>query len=120
MRFDRFTVTVLVRPDSAPEMSEEELDALQDRHLAYRAELKDRGLILANGPFVDQDDERYRGFAIWSVDTETARELSNGDPSVIAGRLAFEVMTWMMPAGSLEFHRVTSPRSIAEAASEEE
>ena len=42
--FDVDTVVVLRRPDDAPAMSEEELDALQARHLAYRADLGRRGL----------------------------------------------------------------------------
>jgi hypothetical protein len=35
--FDVYTVVVLRRPAAVPEMSDEELDALQARHLAYRA-----------------------------------------------------------------------------------
>jgi hypothetical protein len=33
--FDVYTLVLLRRPPDAPEMSEEELDALQARHLAY-------------------------------------------------------------------------------------
>ena len=33
-----------------------------------------------------------------------------------AGRLAVEVMTWMVPAGNVRFEKVSAPRSIAEAA----
>ena len=33
-----------------------------------------------------------------------------------AGRLAVEVMTWMVPAGNLRFEKVPAPRSLAEAA----
>ena len=47
---------------------------------------------------VDQDDERLRGISIMKCDPETARRLSNEDPAVQAGRLAVEVMTWMVPA----------------------
>ena len=39
---DVYTVVVLRRPTDAPEMSDEELDAFQARHLAYRAELRRR------------------------------------------------------------------------------
>ena len=35
-----------------------------------------------------------------------------------AGRLAVEVMTWMVPAGNVRFETVPAPRSIAEAAEE--
>ena len=41
--FDVFTVVILRRPAEAPEMSDDELDALQARHLAYRAELVRQG-----------------------------------------------------------------------------
>jgi uncharacterized protein YciI len=115
MRFDRFTVTLLVLRPDAPVMTEDEANDLQDRHLAYGADLQERGVILSRGPLSDQDDPRLRGISVWSVDAETARELANGDPAVVAGRLAVQVMTWMMPAGNLEFHQVRAPRSIAEA-----
>ena len=119
MRFDRYTVTMLtLRPD-APAMTDDEASALQDRHLAHGADLQDRGIILARGPLVEQDDERFRGLSIWSVDAATARQHAEADPAVRVGRLAVEVMTWMMPAGNLAFSRVRAPRSLAEAASAE-
>jgi len=42
----------------APQMSDDELNALQARHLAYRAELKRQGVIVANGPLDEQSDVR--------------------------------------------------------------
>ena len=48
--FDVFTLVLLRRPDDAPEMQEGELDALQSRHLAYRAKLRRDGVLVANGP----------------------------------------------------------------------
>jgi uncharacterized protein YciI len=115
MRFDRFTVILLtLRPD-APVMTDAEAAELQDRHLAYGAGLQDRGLVLARGPLTEQDDEQFRGFSVWSVDMETARAHAEGDPAVRAGRLAVNVMTWMMPAGNIQFTKVRAPRSIAEA-----
>ena len=50
-----------------------------------------------------------------SCDQETAREVSSADPAVRAGRLAVQVMTWMVPAGNIEFKDVPVPRSLAEA-----
>ena len=41
--FDVYTVVMLRRPADAPDLPDEELDALQARHLAYRAELRQRG-----------------------------------------------------------------------------
>jgi uncharacterized protein YciI len=115
VRFDRHTLVLLVRPPDAPELSEEEADELQDRHLAFRAGLRDRGVLVGGGPVLDQDDERLRGISIMSVDLETARRLSEEDPAVRAGRLAVQVMTWLVPAGNLRFADVPAPRSMAEA-----
>ncbi|NUT38040.1 MAG: hypothetical protein HOV79_33750 [Hamadaea sp.] len=115
MRFDRYTVIVLtLRPD-APAMTDEQAVDLQNRHMAYGAGLQERGLVLARGPLTDQDDERFRGLSIWSVDRETARRHAEGDPAVRAGRLAVTVMTWLMPAGNIHFSVVRPPHSLDEA-----
>ncbi len=95
--------------------SEDEAAELQDRHLAFRADLRDRGYLLGGGPLVDQDDERLRGISIMAVDPETARRLCEEDPAVRAGRLAVEVMTWLVPAGNISLENVPAPRSMAEA-----
>ena len=101
--FDVYTLVLLRRPAGAPEMTEEELDALQARHLAYRAELRDRGLIVANGPFDQQSDVSLRGLSIFACGPIEAARLSDGDPSVQAGRLAYDVMEWWVAAGTLAF-----------------
>ena len=116
MQFDRHTLVLLVLRLDAPELAGEEAAELQDRHLAFRAALRERGLLLAGGPLVDQDDERLRSISIWTCDPETARRLSNDDPAVRAGRLAVELMTWIVPAGNVRFEHVPAPRSMAEAA----
>ncbi len=103
MQFDRHTLVLLVLRPDAPDLTDEEAAELQDRHLAFRADLRDRGFLLAGGPLDDQDDERLRSISIWMCDPETARGLSNEDPAVQAGRLAVEVMTWMVPAGNVRF-----------------
>ena len=100
-RFDVYTVVVLRRPADAPEMPDEELDALQARHLAYRAELAQQGVVAVNGPFGEQSDPSYRGMSIFACDPGAAAQLSDGDPSVIAGRLAYDVMEWWVRPGSL-------------------
>jgi uncharacterized protein YciI len=115
MKFDQHTLVLLVRPPDAPELSPEEADALQDAHLAFRADLRDQGYLLGGGPLLDQDDERLRGISLMSVDPATARELCGADPAVRAGRLAVQVMTWMVPAGNIRFENVPAPRSSAEA-----
>ena len=101
--FDVYTVVLLRRPADAPEMSDEELDNLQARHLAYRAELRTRGRLVVNGPLGEQSDISLRGMSIFACGIEEAARLSDQDPSVEAGRLTYDVMEWWVAAGSLGF-----------------
>lgn len=101
--FDVYTLVLLRRPSDAPPMSDEELNALQARHLAYRAELQNKGVLVANGPLGEQSDHSLRGLSIFACDLAEARRLSNGDPSVQAGRLTFDLMEWWVAAGTLAF-----------------
>ena len=107
--FDVVTVVVLRRPLDAPDMPDDELDALQALHLAYRRELVTGGVIAANGPFDEQTDPSYRGMAIFACDPAEAARLSDGDPSVIAGRLTYDVMDWWVRAGALAFPLADGP-----------
>jgi uncharacterized protein YciI len=101
--FDVYTMVVLRRPSDAPQLSDDELDALQARHLAYRAELRRAGLIVVNGPLDEQSDITLRGLSIFATDLEEARRLTDADPSVQAGRLTYDVFEWWVAAGSLAF-----------------
>ncbi|MFE5672655.1 YciI family protein [Agromyces sp. NPDC056523] len=107
--FDVYTVVILRRPADAPDLPEAELDALQARHLAYRAELVRNGVLVANGPFDEQSDPSYRGMSVFGCDPAEAARLSDQDPSVVAGRLAYDVMEWWVRAGSLAFPSATGP-----------
>ncbi|MDP9467890.1 MAG: YciI family protein [Chloroflexota bacterium] len=107
--FDVYTLVLLRRPADAPDMPEEELDALQARHLAYRAELRRQGVLVANGPLGEQSDASLRGLSIFACDPAEARRLSDGDPSVQAGRLAYEIMEWWVAAGTLAFPEAGRP-----------
>ncbi|KAA1418211.1 hypothetical protein FE697_020480 [Mumia zhuanghuii] len=103
--FDVYTLVILRRPPDAPDLSDDELAALQTRHLAYRAALAQRGTVVANGPFDEQSDPSYRGMSIFACDPAEAARLSGQDPSVLAGRLAYDVMEWWVGAGSIAFPR---------------
>ena len=103
--FDVYTVVVLRRPAAPPELPGDELDELQARHLAYRAELRRQGTLVVNGPFAEQSDPSYRGMSIFACDSAEAARLSDEDPSVVAGRLAYDVMEWWVAADSLAFPR---------------
>ena len=107
--FDVYTLVLLRRPADAPVMPDEELDALQARHLAYRAELKRQGVLVANGPLGEQSDVAMRGLSIFACDLAEAARLSDGDPSVQAGRLSYDLFQWWVPAGTLAFPGVAEP-----------
>jgi uncharacterized protein YciI len=107
--FDVYTLVLLRRPADAPAMSDDELNDLQARHLAYRADLKRRGLIVANGPFDGQSDDSMRGLSIFACTLAEAARLSDGDPSVKAGRLAYDLMEWWVAARTLAFPGVPEP-----------
>ena len=101
--FDVYTLVLLRRPVDAPEMSEYELDALQARHLAYRAKLRNEGVLVANGPLGEQSDPAFRGLSIFSCDLAEARRLTDLDPSVEAKRLTYDLFEWWVAAGTLAF-----------------
>jgi hypothetical protein len=65
-------------------------------------ELVRQGVVVVNGPFDEQSDPSYRGMSIFACDAAEAARLSDGDPSVVAGRLA-DVMEWWVRVGSLAF-----------------
>jgi uncharacterized protein len=116
--FDVRTLVLLVRPDDAPDLGEEELDRLQVEHLRYGAGLAERGLTVANGPFTDQTDETLRGLSVYTVGAEEALALAGADPSVRAGRLRPVVVRWWTPTGRIDFPQYGRPvgdrRSLAD------
>ena len=101
--FDVYTLVILRRPADAPQMSDDELDTLQARHLAYRADLRRQGKLVVNGPLAEQSDLSLRGLSIFACGLEEAARLSDADPSVQAGRLAYDLMEWWVAADSLAF-----------------
>ncbi|HEX5396468.1 MAG TPA: YciI family protein [Candidatus Limnocylindria bacterium] len=107
--FDAYTLVILRWPAEQTPFSDEALDELQRRHLAYRAELGRQGVLVVNGPLLRQSDESLRGISIFACDLDEARRLSEADPSVQAGRLTFEVMEWWVRAGALAFPQADRP-----------
>jgi uncharacterized protein YciI len=107
--FDVYTLVLLRRPPDAPQMSDEELDELQPRHLAYRAELKRRGLLVANGPFGEQTDVSLRGLSIFTCDPAEAARLNDDDPLVQVHRLSYDIVEWWVAAGTLAFPVAAQP-----------
>jgi uncharacterized protein YciI len=107
--FDVYTLVLLKRSPDRPEMSDADLAELQGRHLAYRAELGRKGVLVVNGPLDAQPDESLAGLSIFACDKEEAARLTEGDPSVAVGRLTYDVMEWWVAAGKLAFPDAQRP-----------
>jgi hypothetical protein len=101
MRLDAYTIVLLRRPAKAPELSDAELDRLQSAHLAFNARMREEGHALITGPFTGQPDISWRGLNVFRTSVEETRELMTGDPLGQAGRLEYEIFTWLMPEGTL-------------------
>ena len=115
MRFDRFTIALLILRPDAPDLDEEAAAALQDAHMAHLAELHEEGHLLAAGPLLGEPDREFRGLSILNVEPEEALKLKERDPAVRAGRFSVKVMPWIVPGGAMAFSPTRFPRSVAEA-----
>jgi uncharacterized protein len=111
MQFDRYTVTLLVKPPDAPVLDEEAAAAMQDAHMSHLADLHEAGHVLAAGPLFDAE---LRGLSILNVEPERALELKERDPAVRAGLYTVKAVPWMLPAGAMTFTPTRFPRSVAE------
>jgi uncharacterized protein YciI len=69
-------------------------DQIQKGHMANITQLTKSGKLLLAGPFMDDAD--WRGIFILKCDTkEEAEELVKKDPAVAAGRLNYEIHSWL-------------------------
>jgi uncharacterized protein len=81
-------------PDETPEIS-----ALQEAHLANLKRLGDMGKLVINGPLLGSRATSGEIRGIGALKTESIAEaqgLIRTDPMVQAGRLVFELHTWMI------------------------
>ena len=101
---ESYHVVFLMRPQDLPEISDEESERIQIRHLGYLNTLREQGLTVAHGPFLKRVDESRRGMIIFSgsLSEERVRELISEDPWVQIGRLEVESYSWLTPAGSFK------------------
>ena len=101
MKLDAYTVVFLRRPADAPQLTDEELDRLQEEHVGFNARMRREGHAVLTGPFRGQPDESLRGLNVFRTSVEETRRLMASDASVSAGRLAVEIFSWYLPEGLL-------------------
>jgi uncharacterized protein YciI len=102
MSLQAFELVLLRRPAGAPSYDEATLARIQSEHLAYHAKLRAEGLVVTNGPVLEQTDESLRGLTFYRTGSLVeARRLAEQDPAVQAGRLTVDVMRWLCPVGTM-------------------
>jgi hypothetical protein len=102
MELEAYELVLLWRPADAPDYDEDTLDRLQAEHIAYLSGLRERGLVVANGPVLGQPDPALRGLTFFRTGSPAqTRRLAEDDPLVHAGRLRVDVMTFWCQPGAL-------------------
>ncbi len=77
-----------------------EIEELQKQHLAHINQMAKTGELVLAGPFMEQSGEKaLAGLFIFKVESiQAARELTESDPAVKAGRLVYEIYPWLGPS----------------------
>jgi uncharacterized protein len=88
-----YVVGFLRRPDPRPQVSADEGERLQEAHLGYLRQLRERGELILTGPFLEATD--LRGLLVFRTrSVDRARELMTDDPLVRGGHLVLDLLTW--------------------------
>jgi len=77
-----------------------ETEELQRQHLAHINHMAETGDLALAGPFLEQTGVKaLAGLFIFKVESiQAAKELTESDPAVKAGRLVYEIYPWMGPS----------------------
>jgi len=99
---EAYELVMLRRAENAPDLDEDELERIQQEHLAHHARLRESGHVVTNGPVSDQADPGLRGLTFYRTGSlEEARKFAEADPAVQAGRLTIDIMTWYCRPGGM-------------------
>ena len=98
---DEYTIVLLYRGLSPPDLDDEESDLLQRQHLGHLEAMKRAGALLVSGPFRNQPDDALRGLCVYGVGLAEAKSLAEADPAVRRGRLRIVAFNWLTRKGAL-------------------
>jgi uncharacterized protein YciI len=109
--FETFQLILLVRAPTWKKLPEAEGEALQAQHIAHLTRMGESGKAVVCGPFGDQKDVAFRGACIYRVGSaDEARALAEQDPTVKAGQLRIEAVTWYVQKGVMIFPSAPASR----------
>ena len=89
---------------STPAKGPEDVKASLSAHLAYQAELEEKGVLAFAGPMSDETGELMQGMGmiVYRADSlEAARALADADPIHQSGARTYAIRRWMINEGSL-------------------
>jgi uncharacterized protein YciI len=100
-------VLALLKSGPNRDHDEETAQKLQEGHMSNIRRLASEGKLIVAGPFLD--DGELRGIYIFDVSSvEEARELTETDPAIQAGRLEMELHPWYGSAGLKKVNEIHS------------
>ncbi|MEV0286192.1 YciI family protein [Kribbella sp. NPDC050820] len=99
---ESLSLILLRRPPNPPDLTDDEMERIQQAHLDFLDDLRAAGVMGAAGPFRDHDDVSLRGLCVYRTNLDEARQHAATDPAVQAGILTAEPLTWWFREGEIQ------------------
>lgn len=88
-------VIIMLTTGSAKIEDQTKMGELMKGHLANIGKLADEGKIVVAGPFLEKNEENYRGMFIFNTNSkEEAEQWVKTDPAVQAGVFSYKIFSW--------------------------
>jgi len=98
-------VMAFLKAGSVRSQDAEEAARIQAGHMAHINKMAEEGYLVLAGPFLGGGD--IRGIFLFDVDSlEKAKELTEADPAVQAGRLVMELHLWYGSAALMKVNEI--------------